>query len=309
MIAEPPRKGRRSFVYRRRPKPLGERCLNCGEDVTTPYCPQCGQENAPPTMSVGAIFKDAFEEFLRFDSKLTATVIPLVVRPGFLTTEWSKGKRVRYLSPLKLYLTVTFLFFLVGSLASTFSGESSAPTKARKGVKVSSDIDRDLQKADHPALRFILKSARKAQVADERALVNALTENVPQVIFMLLPVYSAVLWVLYIRSRRYYVEHLVFALHVHAFYFLALTMQRIAPYTVIQVISWIAIPIYSLLALKGAYGQGWLKTMVKSAILGFSYLFLFSVGAFLTFIMAAASLPDVPEVEPAKPPVTAPKKP
>ena len=49
---------------------------------------------------------------------------------------------------------------------------------------------------------------------------NAMIEELPKVMFLLLPVFALLLEAIYARRRRFYIEHFVFALHVHAFAFI-----------------------------------------------------------------------------------------
>ena len=58
-------------------------------------------------------------------------------------------------------------------------------------------------------------------MADKATFGRALWDNIPKMMFIFLPLIAAVMSVLYLGSRRYYVEHLVFFVHYHAFFFLA----------------------------------------------------------------------------------------
>ncbi len=59
------------------------------------------------------LLSDLLTELASWDSRVGRTVVARVARPGFLTKEYTAGRRVRYLSPLKMYLTVSVLFFLL----------------------------------------------------------------------------------------------------------------------------------------------------------------------------------------------------
>ena len=89
------------------------RCRNCGHEVHAVYCPRCGQSIADNNQSLWQFIKDFLEEFVQLDSKFIRTIVPLCFKPGFLTSEWTAGRRVRYITPLKLYITLSALFFLV----------------------------------------------------------------------------------------------------------------------------------------------------------------------------------------------------
>ena len=96
---------------RRKKSPPPTHCLNCGAAATGKFCAQCGQEIKDHSVSLGPLLSEGLAELASWDSKLFRTLIPLLIRPGFLTNEYNAGRRVPYLSPLKLYLTISVLFF------------------------------------------------------------------------------------------------------------------------------------------------------------------------------------------------------
>ena len=109
--------------------------------------------------------------------------------------------------------------------------------------------------------------------------------------FIFLPLIAAVMSVLYVRSGRYYVEHLLFVVHFHAFFFLAgivvLLLERLAesvagrarerPSTAAQAVLGTVlvfyVPWYLLKAMRRVYAQSWWKTLPKFALLGLAYFF------------------------------------
>jgi hypothetical protein len=93
----------------------GENCLNCGLRLDKKYnhCPQCGQENTDNKVSLRLLIMDAVLNYLNFDMLLGRSLIPFLFRPGYLVNEFLKGRRVGHIHPVRLYLVVNFLFFLV----------------------------------------------------------------------------------------------------------------------------------------------------------------------------------------------------
>ena len=126
-------------------------CRNCGHHVHDKYCPRCGQHFADHNHGLWQFVAEFCEEFVRLDSKFFRTIVPLCIRPGFLTKEWVAGKRVRYITPLKLYLTLSALCFLMislqpasGIVKSTSDGKSTGPVVIEGiGSSAESDIDSD----------------------------------------------------------------------------------------------------------------------------------------------------------------------
>ncbi len=120
--------------------------------------------------------------------------------------------------------------------------------------------------------------------------------NLPLMMFLLLPFYALLLKILYLRSGRYYVEHIIYALHIHSFLFLALGIvlawvltapwfgYRVAPAGLHNTAFAMWLTLYAWFAMKRVYGQGWWKTTIKYLFLGFSYIFLLAfalIGAVL----------------------------
>lgn len=124
-----------------------------------------------------------------------------------------------------------------------------------------------------------------------RRVINATIEELPKVMFMLLPVFALLLHALYVRRKRFYIEHFVFALHLHALMFILFSIALVigAEWTII--VLWIVLPIYTFLAMKRVYQQGWWKTTFKWATLGSVYFVLLIIGLMFAFIWALAATP------------------
>jgi hypothetical protein len=88
-------------------------CLNCGAEVSDRYCPHCGQENLIPKETVGELLSHFVSDLTHYDSKFLTTIRDLLFKPGFLTREYLKGKRMGYLNPVRMYFFISFLFFFI----------------------------------------------------------------------------------------------------------------------------------------------------------------------------------------------------
>lgn len=94
-------------------------CANCGALLTGSYCSECGQRHQDqPVHHFRHFISEAVEDLTHADSRLWQTLIALLFRPGFLTREFLDGRRVRYLPPLRLYLVVSVIFFIIVGLES-----------------------------------------------------------------------------------------------------------------------------------------------------------------------------------------------
>ena len=165
-----------------------------------------------------------------------------------------------------------------------------APAKeSAEGINVSCDIEHMAtmqlpQWLDRRVTPMRLQEICERVTADNgRAFIGELTDNVPASLFILLPLMALVLKVLYPLSKRYYVEHLLFVLHYHAFLFLILTVEILFSRLVelVHLPGWLSglagwaaaiyIPVYLFKALRRVYGQGRAITLVKFLLLLLSY--------------------------------------
>jgi hypothetical protein len=121
-------------------------------------------------------------------------------------------------------------------------------------------------------------------------LVGAFEENAPTGVFLMMPLFAFILKLLYMRSKRFYVEHFVFALHVHSFAFLMFTLMMVlqANWLSAVMLTWFIVALY--LAMKKVYGQGWVRTVSKFFILSWAYLFVLMVGVMATTVLTVLSV-------------------
>ncbi len=135
-----------------------------------------------------------------------------------------------------------------------------------------------------------------------RGFADKMLENVPAGLFILLPLMALILNILYPLSKRYYVEHLLFVIHYHAFFFLALITQilslRLAALiglservdnAIVSVFS-IYIVVYLYRAMRRVYEQGHWATVPKFIILLIAYMTGLSLILVVAAIFAAFSI-------------------
>jgi hypothetical protein len=160
------------------------------------------------------------EGMFHFDSTFWRTLRPLVFRPGFLTVEYLGGKRKSYAPPVRSYLVLSLLYFLIASFATTPQTRVIDPAgreiKAQDCAEVAANAT------------WLRKLVEDVQASCERALKdeghafsNAMRDTLPKVMFAVLPLVALVQYALGRRQRPWYVENLIFVLHFQSFYFLA----------------------------------------------------------------------------------------
>lgn len=96
-----------------RPERKEKDCLNCGTIVQGKYCHVCGQENTEPKESFWGMVSHFFNDITHFDGKFFTTLRVLLTRPGFLSAEYMRGRRMSYLNPVRMYVFTSALFFLI----------------------------------------------------------------------------------------------------------------------------------------------------------------------------------------------------
>jgi len=409
------------------PTEEAQACPNCGSTIAGAYCGTCGQKAQSLREPVRRFVVEALDEFIGLDGRFWRTMGLMLFRPGRLTNEYLTGRRVRYLRPLRIYISTTIIFFFLisvldpaeslqqamdrenaeldlsvpveqrqtriveliaaaaqavtekehlvdslgsqrDSIASAFASDSTAgaiadSVYADRRNELEDAIDDALEEEgalaslrsrnalrirrfewqrsvldDYPPdslirrgdlireanLRFpdsiddtsgvtfglpdwlprspAVERLNAAQTNEETSealaeLGRNTIERLPVVMFLLLPVFAFLMKVLFVRRKWYYTEHLVFALHTHAFAFTVFSFAALTsglsfvPDQVSEFFLFLSatIPLYFYIAMKLVYGQGWIKTALKAMMLAWLYGFVLLIG-FLAAIALAAAL-------------------
>jgi len=151
-------------------------------------------------------------------------------------------------------------------------------------------------------------SPRKGHEIEENPdlIIDKMFDVLPIAVFVMLPLVALLFKFWYLFAGKYYVEHLIFSLHNHAFLFVIFilslavtnfaslldpteTGQTTANASFIRTVLLAWIPVYLLVSLKTVYRQGWLMTLAKFSVIGISYLVLLvtvtSAAAILSFVL------------------------
>jgi hypothetical protein len=119
-----------------------------------------------------------------------------------------------------------------------------------------------------PLLRQALENPKQLQ--------TNITESMPKALFALLPVFALILSAFY-RGRRF-ADHLYFAIHLHAFIFVALILSDLVKFTqsvplsmVVGIAALLWLPIYGHLSLRRVYGGSQGTTLLKELGIGALY--------------------------------------
>lgn len=319
-------------------------CLNCGLRLRGQYCGNCGQRSRNRLISLWGLISDAFGDLLEIDSRLWQTLIPMMIRPGRLTSDYLQGRRARYMPPFRMYLVLSLLFFVVAffdpreSLGLLYEPqpEATAEEVAESGIIVGDELPEDLEidddgftisfdgdeldaenecnvdasdLEDFPdwlarrlTVERLQRVCERTQIDGGKAFLDKLLDNIPAALIVLLPLMAFVLKALYPLSKRYYVEHLLFFVHFHAFFFLMLSFQilwmRLSAWLqfpkalaiLIVVVAAFYVPIYLFVSMRRVYGQGRVITFLKYLVLVCSYTLGFAAMMLGAVAIAAFSV-------------------
>lgn len=131
--------------------------------------------------------------------------------------------------------------------------------------------------------------------ANTKLFIQTLRNNIPTMMLFCIPLFAFVLKVLYLRRRRFYVEHLVYALHIHSFVYLAAVVIALlgvglaqwsnTARALVTFILSIAVAVQVFLSIRRVYGQGWFKTTVKFFVGGIVYFVILILGVTVTAVL------------------------
>jgi hypothetical protein len=283
-------------------------CANCQTPLVGVYCSNCGQRHEPHVHSMREFASETFEGFTHADSRLWRTLWLLLTRPGFLTVEFLEGRRARYLPPFRLYLVMSVVLFLVaGSLSHhtvivglNVSDDVKVEATGTEGAseQKSDDLCKGASfsigtKSWDPKLR---EACHKIATDGGQTFVETFYHNLPRALFVLLPILALAMKLLY--WRRFYVEHLLFFIHTHAFTFALLTVFTLAA----AITSWTLVvmlyvlvalfypPLYTYRAMRRVYPQGKWITRAKFLTLACVYVIFLVAIAMFTSIYSLLTL-------------------
>jgi uncharacterized protein DUF3667 len=272
-------------------RPVAERCVSCGVELTTPFCAHCGEQRASDRRYTLLHFaQEAIEHIAQFDGTVWRTVKTLVAKPGELTAAYMRGERLRYMKPLQLFVLVSVMYFFVaGSLnIRTFD----TPLRLQ------------MQSFSGPAKKIEARLAERHLTLEQYAVTfdATSTSQAKSLVIVMVPAFALVLALLEVRKRRYALQQLVFALHTYTLLLLAvmaadiviapvLRAMRRASSTVISryadgIMSTIIVVVlfaWLLFALRRAYRDGWIGATAKAVVLLFAMGFFVAAYRMLLF--------------------------
>ncbi len=297
-------------------------CPNCDNQLQTEdnFCSSCGQENKNLHVGFFDLSKDFLGSNFNFDTKLLVTLRHLIFKPGYLSEEFAKGRRASYVPPIRLYLFISFIYFLALGLDVTKDTEVTSSgidaNMTMNGVSVNPDLEEpdslttmllgykadpnnqteldsmltilDMDTTDFNR-HFAKQMARLVNDQDEFA--DEWIGNMSIAMFFLMPVFALLLWLFAAKPKPYYIDSLMFSLNTHSFFFLALTIDYLIA------ILWSNNFIFMLIVLGmfGYIGVGtkrlqpinWKRSFFKTFIIATCYLLILGVTFVAVMVISA----------------------
>ncbi|HEY6124506.1 MAG TPA: DUF3667 domain-containing protein [Steroidobacteraceae bacterium] len=184
-----------------------------------------------------------------------------------------------------------------GELNAAIAEAKKAAAEGQPGVDVSDGVRdfcdqfKDQPTSDNEARNNLRDRCRAIASDGGRELAASIVHNVPRAMFIFLPIIAFIMKLMYWRPKRYYVEHLLFLIHNHAFVFLVLIplvlIGRIPYVGDYSGWLWFAAIVYMIWytyrGMRNYYSQGRALTLTKYFTLGFSYL----ITTFVVFLLVA----------------------
>ena len=224
--------------------------------------------------------------YLAAEGALWRSLRLLLWKPGALTEQYLAGRRKHYVLPLRLYLTISLVVLLLVRLAGSGPVDVKVEDTARiakENRNISIDIGRDragirdgvffcegLPGWVCKRIQRRLDTDPKQMLGEVEALKDRFLSNLGPAMFVLLPSFALWLKLAYRNRRLRYTEHLVFALHVHAFWFVALLLT-LPDWGLLTALALLTVPIYTLMAMKRVYGGRWWPRLLRACLVSALY--------------------------------------
>lgn len=271
-------------------------CPTCGTETAGRFCRNCGEkETDDEDYSLRRFIVDLATAFTLLESKVLRSVWLVTSKPGHLSSEYFRGRRVRYLKPLQLFLflNVVYYFSITVFNATTFTTPLATQLHMNNYYPgyASRQVDRKLQR-DHISY--------EALETKYNARTSVLSKTL---VLLLIPIFALVFYALFFRHRKYFVEHLVVATHFWSFNLILLgvilplvsialiravtALNRSAAFVtndgVTSSVLQICFAAYLLVMLRRYYCASWWYSAVTAALIAWSFFHIVWFYRFLLF--------------------------
>lgn len=240
-------------------------CLNCGHQVEEQFCTHCGQENIETRQSFGGLLAHFVEDLTHYEGKFWRSMKYLLFRPGYLSKTYLAGKRITYIPPVRMYIFISFVTFLLPHFLPEYEKEHTAYTPEQQAIvdSIMNDTFDHITFDDEYGLFYSntyktieqldsTREARKGTLNElsmfeywngkksielrskysplqlEHVFEEALARSFPKALFVYMPFFALMLWLFHGKKKWMYFDHAIFTLHYFSFLLLVFTGLTIA---------------------------------------------------------------------------------
>jgi hypothetical protein len=292
-------------------------CTNCGANFVPErraFCPECGQETHIQPPRVGEFLQQFGGAYLSTEGALWRTLKLLLFKPGEATVQYLAGRRKHYVLPLRLYLSISLVLLVVLRLDGfneVLPGLNKLETVAAEKSEFNTMmisfgyVEMGIRRGNFVCTnlpQWLCHQLRTRAVTDTRTFLqkarqanDRVVANLSAVVFVLLPLFAACLKLVNRKQHMPYASHLVFALHLHAFWFIVLAAVQIGMrHTQISLWGWspvlwlgVAVMVgYTLKAGARVYTGSWKQRLPRSLLLSLMYTALLAITVPAAWLLA-----------------------
>lgn len=289
-------------------------CLNCNSPLSGDFCSHCGQKVVDPKLSFWQLLSLFFSSTFNYDGRLIRSIKLLLFHPAALTHAYIKGKRKSFVNPVQFYLFSSAIYFLIANLTpaesliqiNTTSGRSvnqeqqvELTFENFEGFLAHQQTLRPEERKNNLELLFLERFYDlKEDYPNTKALLSAIAEKifskVPQLLLVTLPFLAFLSRVILIRRKNlWYIDHLIFVLHLATSLFLVMTSSHLLNFAAkaldVIALSWASSALflawigYYLISLKRFFSKTWGASIFYFLTLNTLFGITFSI-AFLLLI-------------------------
>ena len=272
-------------------------CPNCKNQLKLHmnFCFDCGQENNIKRVSLKMLLNDFFATYFTVNSKLLLTLKILLSKPSFLSIAYLNGMIEGYLRPIRLYIFISFVFFLLSANVASYKDTIASINLTLNEMPITiGDIEggfeelEDTTKINENSLdrkiEKIFSSNRETTI-----FFNYLLAKLPIVLFAMIPVLGFLFFLIFYNKAYYYIDHLIFSLHLQCFLLCLLIVSTLVNWLLkidLGIVAFLGLFVYGYLAALKFYKKTKLITFLKLCLVGIFHAGLIMIVCVLFFLLA-----------------------
>jgi hypothetical protein len=216
------------------------KCINCGSDSSSKFCPDCGQRTGVKRITLREGWNDFWARIYGFDGMFASTLRDLTIRPGKASQLFINGNRIRYYGPVGYFFLMITLLYLVGSLLDVsiteFMKSASKTTSFTPPPKAGSGQEKFME-----------------------AMIQFISDNLKLISFLYIPMQAfASRFIFFRKSNLNYFEHVVL------------------PFYTLGHIYWLSIFSVILFSISGTFMNAGLSMLLSLVYFGYAYADFFT---------------------------------